>query len=200
MLNFELLTWEQVKPIWDTALWPGRDSEPASAMKYLDGYDMALKEIPPFFIGLIIDDEIIAVNSYTSTAGTSWRSRGLWVRADRRGNGYGTEILKATKENIKLMGGSFVWTMPRREALSVYKAAGFIRTTGWSTHDWGENCYAISSLSDIWHIGRESLDITDRRIDFYNTVLCDKLSTGISLDEARRAMKPLADMEEEEWR
>jgi len=200
MLNFESLTWEQVKPVWDTKLWDGRDSEPVTSMKYLGGYDMEYKARPPFFIGLVLNDEIVAVNSYTSTAGTSWRSRGLWVHPWHRRNGYAKEILRETREHIKLMGGTFVWTMPRREALPAYESAGFIRTTGWSTHEWGENCYAISSLSDIWRIGRESLDITDRRIDFYNTMLCDKIRSGISLDEARRTMKPLADMEEEEWR
>lgn len=140
------LTWEQVKPIWDTKLWPGRDSEPVTSMKYLGGYDMSLKLATPYFIGMMDGEHIVAVNSFVSTGTLEWRSRGLWVDPDFRGQGYAKKLLEHILTFVKHQDATMVWTMPRREALPVYQSVGFLQTSGWIQQDWGENCYAAVGL------------------------------------------------------
>jgi len=143
MSNFEILTWEQVKPIWDTHLWPGRDSEPVTSMQYFGGYDMQYKDEEPHFIGFSdIGGEIIAVNSYVRNKAQTWRSRGLWVHPRFRGCGYARDLLLYMIKDVKTRGGDWIWTMPRRGALEAYESAGFIQTTDWEKQGWGVKCYA----------------------------------------------------------
>lgn len=146
MSNFEILTWEQVKPIWDTHLWPGRDSEPVTSMKYKGGYDMSFKTEEPQFVGFVDLGETIAVNSYVRTSGTMFRSRGLWVHPRFRGCGYAKDLLNHMINDVRNTDGSMIWTMPRRGALEVYEAVGFERTTEWEKQGWGVNCYARYDL------------------------------------------------------
>ena len=141
-MALESLPWEEVKPIWDNELWPGRDSEPVTSMKWLGGYDMEYKKQTPIFIGLSISGEVIGVNSFVRTEDTEFRSRGLWVHPDHRGCGLGKRLLHTTVDWIADEGGTFVWTMPREEAMPVYASAGFVRASDWIQQEWGTNCYA----------------------------------------------------------
>ena len=200
-MELKNLNWEQVKPIWDTKLWPGRDSEPVTSMKYLGGYDMGLKVAIPQFIGIVTGDHILAVNSFVPVSDTEWRSRGLWVEPKFRGQGHAKKLLEYMLMCIKNRNASMVWTMPRREALPVYQSAGFIRTSGWMKQDWGENCYAIASLRSINALGSEATRLRNRRIAFFREYIRRPLEEGThSTEEIRQLLKPLADMEEEEWR
>lgn len=200
-MEIQNLTWEQVKPIWDTELWPGRDSEPVTSMKYLGGYDMGLKLATPLFVGIVAGAHIIAVNSFVSTREFEWRSRGLWVDPNFRGQGHAKRLLEHMLMCAELRNASMVWTMPRREALPVYQSAGFIRTSGWIQQEWGENCYAIASLRSIDALGSEATRLRDRRIAFFREHIRRPLEDGaLSTEEVRRLLKPLADMEEGEWR
>ena len=143
MSIFKRLTWEQVKPVWDTYLWPGRDSEPVTSMMYLGGYDLSYKDRDPIFIGIIDDDgAAIAVNSYVDTVGTEFRSRGLWVHPKYRGSGHARDMLKSMMSHVHELGGDTIWTMPRRGALEAYESVGFQKTSQWKKNDWGVNCYA----------------------------------------------------------
>lgn len=146
MSDFEILVWEDVKPIWDKHLWPGRDSQPVTSMKYRGGYDMEYKNQTPYFIGFVDEpDNVIAVNSYvpTKSSGEEWRSRGLWVHPKHRGCGHAKELLEFMIDDIKKKGGTFIWTMPRRGALEAYESVGFSQSTAWKKQDWGVNCYAF---------------------------------------------------------
>jgi GNAT superfamily N-acetyltransferase len=200
-MELTTLNWKQVKPIWDTELWPGRDSEPVTSMKYLGGYDLSLKHAEPFFIGVVSGDRIVSVNSYVSTKRDTWRSRGLWVDPAFRRMGHARTMLEFMLGHIRTLGGVRVWTMPRVEALVAYQSVGFIRTTDWSEHDWGNNCYAMMNLQSLNDIGREAIRLNDRRISFYRERLRSPIEDrGVTTEEARQLMKPLADLEEGEWR
>ena len=146
LTEFKLLTWAQVKPIWDTELWPGRDSEPVTSMKFLGGYDMDYKNRTPIFIGLMAREAIIGVNSIVRTEGCEWRSRGLWVSPFFRGNGHGVQLLQESAAKARVEGGLKIWSLPKREAFRSYEKAGFKQASEWSEHDWGTNCYVIRSL------------------------------------------------------
>ena len=202
-MELRQLSWEQVKPIWDTYLWPGRDSEPVTSMKYLGGYDMGYKKQAPHFIGIESPSgALVAVNSYVRTHGDEFRSRGLWVDHVHRRLGYASTMLSYMLDFIAQQGGRMVWTMPREGALEAYQKAGFIRTTGWDTNDWGRNCYAIASLGSIEDIATEAKLLKERRTHFYNAHLRRHIEFegNMTTEEARQIMRPLADEEEARWR
>lgn len=143
MSDFEVLIWEDVKPIWDTYLWPGRDSQPVTSMKYLGGYNIEYKKQEPLFIGFVEQpDQVIAVNSYVHNENHLWRSRGLWVHPRYRGCGLAKGLLQYMIDDVQHQGGKAIWTMPRRGALEAYESVGFEKTSVWEKHDWGVNCYA----------------------------------------------------------
>ena len=150
MSDFEILKWSDVKPIWDNHLWPGRDSQPVTSMKYLGGYDMDYKKQTARFIGFVDDDglQVVAVNSYvpTLTTGKEWRSRGLWVHPKYRGLGYARDILQYMIDDVQKAGGKMIWTMPRRGAMEAYYSVGFEQISDWIKQDWGVNCYARINL------------------------------------------------------
>ena len=192
------LSWDQVKPIWDGELWPGRDSEPVTSMMYLGGYDMEYKNLDATFLGIVVDDEIVGVNSYVPTEPHEFRSRGLWVRPDKRGKGYANKLLQATIMDAVEEGGRYLWTMPREDALPAYKSVGFIRTSGWFNADWRRNCYALKSLWPIERIQAFATQIKAGRKVFYvrkMSVVEEKMTT----EEARLMMRELADDEQGRW-
>ena len=139
-------SWEEIKRVWDTKLWPGRDSEPVTSMVFMGGYDMEYKKQEPVFLGIVVDGNLVAVNSYVLTHGTEYRSRGLWVDEEHRGQGMAKRILSATLSEIGDRGGSMVWTMPRRDAMAAYMSVGFRRRSDWIEQDWGTNCYAARHI------------------------------------------------------
>ncbi len=196
-MELRRLDWDQVKPIWDTKLWPGRDSEPVTSMKYLGGYEMPYKDQTPTFMGIVTGDHIVAVNSYVRTHDDEYRSRGLWVDPNFRGQGHAKSILEYMADWIQQEGGTTVWTMPREEALPAYQAAGFIRTSGWFNADWGRNCYALKSLRTIEDIEAEAIIMLAGRRTFY----VNKMSKRgkMTTEEARLLMRQLADDEKRRW-
>ena len=147
MCIFEILEWQDVEPIWNTHLWPGRESQPVTSMVYMGGYNMEYKNEKPVFIGMVEDpDQVVAVNSYVYNEEGVWRSRGLWVHPDHRGKGFAKHLLLYMIDDVEQRGGKYIWTMPRREALQTYESVGFRKVSNWEQHDWGTNCYAIKTL------------------------------------------------------
>ena len=199
-MEYVHIDWSDVKPIWDTHLWPGRDSEPVTSMKYLGGYDLDLKNEKPTFIGFKLDDEIVGVNSYVRTGKREFRSRGLWVHPEHRQKGTAFTMLHKMSEEVRAKGGWTIWTMPRAEALKAYESAGFVRTSPWMQQEWGTNCYAILSTRTIGEIAVEAERYKERRVAFWEAYIEPMFRRGAGIEEMRRAMAPLVQAEEEDWR
>jgi GNAT superfamily N-acetyltransferase len=96
----EIITFEEILPIWRNHLWPDRTSpiESNSAMCYKDGYDMFNMNTIPTFFAYKINNEIAGVNSGHMCKDNQYRSRGLFVFEKFRGLGIGTKLLIATIE------------------------------------------------------------------------------------------------------
>ena len=93
-------TFEEVYPIWNEELWPGRVSkiesmsslywkQPREIIKDSSIFD---KYTPSFFV-IKEDNKIVGVNSGFRTDERIYRSRGLWVREEYRTKGYGKTLL-----------------------------------------------------------------------------------------------------------
>lgn len=145
------ITFEEILPIWETELWPGRESAiethsvmtwPFSSNKLT--HDMSIFNYDVHFWGTFIDGNLVGVNSGHLTTNTEYRSRGIWVNPEFRGNGIAQQLLEMTKHSAVMAGAEMIWTMPRKTALSTYERFGF-KTVGdfFSTETAEANIYAF---------------------------------------------------------
>lgn len=149
-MNIQVISFEEILPIW-RQLWEGRKSpiEPVSAMVYLGGYDISIMTTyTPTFFGVYDSENLIAVNSGVRTAPDFYRSRGLYVLESHRRQGLATRLLERAIKQAKEESCSLVWSIPRIDAFSTYKKAGFIQTSLWFDNgmEFGPNCYVKKLL------------------------------------------------------
>lgn len=152
--NVKSVTFDDVKPLWEK-LWPGRGSEirNMSSMTSDSSWDMAVYDnhTPHFFAILDSDNgTIIGVNSGHGTSDTHFRSRGLYVEPDHRGNGYGRQLVAATADKAAELGFDVCWTIPRENAFHSYDSAGFTLIRGFNDQP---NAY-IDSDTGQWITAR----------------------------------------------
>lgn len=145
------ITFEEILPIWETELWPSRESpiETHSVMTWPFSsnnltHDMSIFNYDAHFWGIYIKGELIGVNSGHLTSKTEYRSRGIWVNPAVRGRGIAQSLLRMTKQSAVEAGAEIMWTMPRKTALGAYALFGF-KTVGefFSTETAEANIYAF---------------------------------------------------------
>lgn len=144
--NVNTISFQEILPIWNTHLWPNRISEiaPNSAMCYLEGYSSVNMQTNPTFFAYIIDDQIAGVNSGHMCENKYYRSRGLYVFDEYRGQGIGKALLIETINQGMLEGAEFCWSYPRLSSWKTYASAGFKRTTDWEKSETSDdNAYCI---------------------------------------------------------
>jgi GNAT superfamily N-acetyltransferase len=138
------ITWDEIYKIWHNHLWPNRPSpiESHSAMMYLSGHSIDNFKFKPHFIGYFSNDKLVGVNSGHKCIDGSYRSRGLWVHPDHRGQGLGQMLLR---QIIEFKGNAhFVWSYPRQTSWSTYENVGFKRTSDWQASETSEaNAFCI---------------------------------------------------------
>jgi GNAT superfamily N-acetyltransferase len=145
-----LITWAEIKQIWDEELWPGRDSKPIN--NWLWSVDNPLEltidkwqqSSVPIYIGIKTQTgKLVGVNSLyvSSEDGVYSRSRGLYIKPEYRGKGLAKELLAMT---IALSRRSkYLWTVPREDALGAYESIGFVKKGTGFTGDYGMNYIAV---------------------------------------------------------
>lgn len=150
MVEQRLISFEEILPVWSKYLWPNRKSpiKPLSSIKYLGGYDMAIYNNKPTFIGLFADTTLIGVNSGFLTSPNYYRVRGIYIFPEYRGKNLSELIFSALDKIALDEGAKYVWSMPRKSALSVYLRHGFLRTSDWFEEgvEFGPNCYVNLEL------------------------------------------------------
>lgn len=144
------ISFEEIYRIWETKLWPGRkDIKNMSSMLYNTGYDINIYKLyTPVFIAYKDNGDILGVNSGHQTSKTDFRSRGLYVFPEFRGQGIGTLLLKETINLAKRHNCEHCWSIPRKTALGTYLAAGFTKTSDFiPTETSDENCYVLANTN-----------------------------------------------------
>jgi len=138
MFKLSNCTWEEIKPIWQNELWPGReDVEPVNSMCRNGGHDKIIKKAVPYFLKYHDDDTVLGVISGHISSDTDFRVRGIFVYPEYRKQGI-SQILFAGIEAKAIWNGSkILWSYPKIPALNVYLRYGFttfgeIETTGFS--------------------------------------------------------------------
>lgn len=153
------ITFQEILPIWRDQLWPNRVSkiETHSAMTWPythvnQPHDAAVFLYPATFFGIYDQENLIAVNSGHLTTQTEYRSRGLWVDPDYRGNKLAQTILLATIDQAKQEGAKMIWSIPRLSALPAYERVGF-KTVGDIIDEgveFGPNIYCWLELNIVY--------------------------------------------------
>lgn len=146
------IDYSTITEIWRTDLWPDRTSsiEPASALCYLTGkYNLANIEFTPTFFAYMVDGRIAGVNSGHKTINSGYRSRGLYVYPEFRGQGIGIKLLEATVVQAKQEHSVFVWSLPRRSSWRTYQRVGFKLDTEWQQSETSDaNAYCHKFIYD----------------------------------------------------
>jgi GNAT superfamily N-acetyltransferase len=148
-MQLEKISFHQIFPIWNNYLWPERVSEitPTSAMSFMGGYDLVNMDTIPTFFAFMIDREIAGVNGGHMCKDQQYRSRGLYVFPNFRGEGIGTLLLKATIEQAKKENAILCWSYPRKSSWKSYLNAGFELASDWEMSETSDaNAYCIIKL------------------------------------------------------
>jgi GNAT superfamily N-acetyltransferase len=144
----ELLTFEQILPVWRNHLWPTRKSaiESTSAMNLLGGYDIKNMEFPPTFFGYYKDNKLVGVNSGHLCNDGSYRSRGLYVFPEYRQLGIGSTLLYETILQAKREDAYCIWSYPKQSSWHTYKKVGFILVSEWEQSELDINAYVSITM------------------------------------------------------
>jgi GNAT superfamily N-acetyltransferase len=143
-----LVSQEETLDFWRRHLWRGgaKPVAPLSSMILGGGYDMAIyQSAKPLFFGTHNSQkELVGVVSGFATSSEHFRSRGLCVLPEYRGQGRGVLLLKAVLLSAKDLGFRLVWSFPRDSAFTTYHRVGFRQVSDWvpNSEGLGQNCYA----------------------------------------------------------
>jgi len=142
------ITFEEIYSIWNTGLWPNRQSaiETHSAMNFLGGYDIKNMISNPTFFAYKLDNKIVGVNSGHLCHDNSYRSRGLFVFTEYRKQGIGKILLLATIDKGIREGADYVWSYPKQSSWLTYEAAGFSLASIWEQSELDLNAYCHFKL------------------------------------------------------
>jgi GNAT superfamily N-acetyltransferase len=150
-MNIKIVDFETVRSVWLKSLWHGRtDVKPMSSMVFnnFGVYDMTIyTEYKPTFWAVYNDNRVIAVNSGFRTEKDLYRSRGIWVDHNYRGQGISEQLFQALENQAVLEGCTSMWSYPKKEALSAYERFGFVPCSEWiSSNKYGTNCYVLKDI------------------------------------------------------
>ena len=126
------ISFEQIFDIWSIFLWPNRQSRIDTHSSIVFGnipyiYDMSYFQSTPVFIGAFNNDNILlGVDSGHNAGQSMFRSRGLYVFPDYRGNGIGVALLEYIKQYGYKNNAFMCWSIPRLVSKNTYLNAGFI--------------------------------------------------------------------------
>ena len=113
------ITFEEILPVWRNFLWTDRFSpiEKTSAMNFLGGHNLNNMSFAPTFFAYILNNKIVGVNSGHKCMDNSYRSRGLWVFPEYRGQHIGRKLLLATIDQSTIEKSHYVSQISKRTGI-----------------------------------------------------------------------------------
>jgi GNAT superfamily N-acetyltransferase len=112
-------------------------------MIFLGGYSLENMKSKSTFFGYFYNNILVGVNSGHMCDDNGYRSRGLYVYADYRNQGIGSQLLYKTIEQAKCENASYVWSYPKKSSWSTYETVGFELASDWETSELDINAYCI---------------------------------------------------------
>lgn len=133
------ITYDEIVSIWSKYM-PNMSLEETSAMscfkkmvidpetekfEQVDHYDLKNMDSTPTFWGAFDNDKLIGCNSGHMTMDRLYRSRGLYVREEYRGQRIGQKLLLKTISQAYHEDAIAIWSYPTMSAWLTYHHAGF---------------------------------------------------------------------------
>lgn len=143
--RIEKCTFNEIKEIWSTQLWPLRKSpiESISWMDPLGNFNSEYARQTPYFWSVQnSSSQILAVLSGHSTPGFGFRSRGLWVDPQHRRQGFATKLMKQLILFATDSDHTEVWTLPRISSWPFYESQGFQILKKTEDYEFGPHYFA----------------------------------------------------------
>ena len=146
------IDFQTILPIWETQLWPNRQTKIESHSATLLGKDPSMTNfsMPAWYYGMYAipsianQTKLVGVNSVHLCADGSSRIRGFWVDEDYRRKGIGLSLLTSTLDRSKESKVSWVWAYPRKTSWPLFEKLGFRLVTPWSESETSPaNAYCI---------------------------------------------------------
>lgn len=127
------IDYETILGAWEK-LWPGRQHSAYSTMLMSGGYDI---DIPDKFkwrawgaydlkYGAVDRARLVGVNAGHKSANREYRTRGLWVDPNYRGQGIAGKLFAQLEQQAENEHARWLWSFPRLPSLPVYMAAGYM--------------------------------------------------------------------------
>ena len=115
-------------------------------MNFLGGHNLNNMSFAPTFFAYILNNKIVGVNSGHKCMDNSYRSRGLWVFPEYRGQRVGRKLLLATIEQGIYENVDCVWSYPKFSSWNTYRAAGFTLASKWHQSELDLNAYCTTTV------------------------------------------------------
>jgi len=150
MIYTKQISYEEILPYWNV-LWKDRERMiQYSAMKMQSGYDPEIKNNYKWrgysAISESHNNKIIGVNAGHKTGPREYRTRGLWVSQDFRGQGVAQLLFEQLEKQAKNEMCRWLWSYPRLAALPAYQHAGY---EPYGEPDLGEFDHCIRAKKDL---------------------------------------------------
>jgi N-acetylglutamate synthase-like GNAT family acetyltransferase len=144
----DLVDYEIILDIWQNHLWSNRISkiESHSAMLLDRSYSIKNFDYVPSYFVYLKDNKIAGCNSGHMCSDGTFRSRGLFVFEEYRGNRIGVELLERTIQQARTEHASCIWSYPRQSSWNTYCKAGFTLVDEWENSEMSINAYCKLDL------------------------------------------------------
>lgn len=156
---------EAIIPAWEK-LWPGRDYDPYSSMLRLGGYDPRIRDEYPYTCVAAYDwdnkGKLVGVQVGHKSSKRDYRTRGLWVDPNSRGQGIAQMLFERMEMYAKTQAARYLWSFPRLSSLPAYMKAGYEPYGEPVKAEYEQNVKAQKDLSviytGVWHVNDFPLD------------------------------------------
>lgn len=153
------VNFKDIVSAWDK-LWPGRDHDPYSSMLRLGGHDIRIRDNYDYTCIAAYDwgdkGKLVGVQVGHRSSKQDYRTRGLWIDPNSRGQGIAQMLFCKLEEYAKFQGCRWLWSFPRLSSLPAYMKAGYEPYGEPVKAEYEQNIKAQKDLSvlytGIWNI------------------------------------------------
>lgn len=163
-MNYQIkkIDYVTILPAWEK-LWPGREHSAHSSMRMLGGHGPEIRDTYKWTgFGVYDGKRLVGVNAGHKSSQFDYRTRGLWVDPDYRGQGVAQQLFEKLEEQAKYEGSRWLWSFPRLPSLPAYMNAGYIPYGETEHAEFEQNVRAKKDLSllitSVFHVNDPLLD------------------------------------------
>lgn len=136
----QVINFATAKGLMSTIEWPSSQTplKHMSPMMDEDTLDITIySRYTPKFWGIYVNGELIGVSSGHKTEDDVYRVRGIVVKAEYQGLGYGAKLLQAAIDEATGLACRMIWGLPKNtDSRSLLTSKGFVEVRGPITNEY----------------------------------------------------------------